>query len=84
MTCADRHASLALYDGHEIKAIAQYVEKSKGNYAIRAISASPTDFTGIKIFVTSSIDQNISLEWGSLRCNHRTYLEITYGLQDKD
>lgn len=82
MTCPNYHTSLALYDGHEIKAIAQYMEKSKGNYAIRAICASPNDFTGINIVITSSIAQNISLEWDSLRCNPRTYLEITYGLKD--
>ena len=51
LTCTNRHASLALYDGHEIKAIAQYFENSRGSYAIRAITASPDDFTGINIII---------------------------------
>jgi hypothetical protein len=84
LTCTNRHASLALYDGHEIKAIAQYFEKSEGNYAIRAITASPEDFTGVNIIVSASISQNISIEWESLRCNEKTFLEVTYGLKDEE
>lgn len=81
LTCAHPHTSIALYDGHEIKAIAQYLDKSRGGYEMRAISAPPNDFTGIAIIITSSISQNISLEWGSLRCNYRTYLEVIYALK---
>ena len=84
LTCADRHASLALYDGHEVKAIAQYYEKSSGKYAIRALNAPLNDYTGINIIITSSIAQNISLDWSALRFNHRTFLEITYSLKDED
>ena len=84
LTCTNRHASLALYDGHEIKAIAQYFEMSKGNYAIRAITAQPDDFTGINIIISSSVSQNITIDWDSLQCDRRTFLEITYGLKDED
>jgi hypothetical protein len=83
LTCTNRHTSLALYDGHEIKAIAQYVEKSRGNYAIRAITASPDDYTGIHILMSSSVSQNISIDWESLRRNKKTFLEVTYGLKDE-
>lgn len=84
LTCANPHVSLALYDGHEIKAIAQYFEKSRDNYAVRAIAASPDDFTGINTIISSSISQNISIDWESLRCNKKTFLEASYGLKDED
>ena len=83
LTCTNRHTSLALYDGHEIKAIAQYFERSRGNYAIRAITASPDDFSGINIIISASISQNISIDWESLRCNEKSFLEVTYGLKDE-
>lgn len=83
LTCTNRHTSLALYDGHEIKAIAQYLERSRGNYAIRAITASPDDFSGINIIISASIAQNISIDWESLRFNEKSYLEVTYGLKDE-
>lgn len=83
LTCTNRHTSLALYDGHEIKAIAQYFERSRGNYAIRAITASPDDFTGINIIISASISQNISIDWESLRFNEKSCLEVTYGLKDE-
>ena len=78
LTCTHRHASVALYDGHDIKAVAQYREERVGHYLLRGLAAQPGDYAGVVVILESCVAQNITLDWDALRVNAPVYVEMSY------
>ena len=79
LMCKDKHASLALCDGHLIKAITQF-QQVDNTFVLRGVDNDPGEFETIPMILESAKSNNISIDWESLQYNERCYLEMIYCL----
>ena len=79
LMCKDKHSSLALCDGHVIKAITQFQQVDHA-FVLRGVATDPGEFETIHTILELAKNNNIYIDWESLQYNERCYLEMIYCL----